>query len=65
MLVKTRSLRRNIDAQVHGYTEYAGLEIPVFLCIASSFSRQIANGNAGPSSALESMGAKRPFGCIF
>ena len=46
-------------------TEYAGLEIPVFLCITSSFSRQIANHNAGPSSALESMGAIRPFCHIF
>ena len=43
------------------YTEYGGLEIPDFLCIALSFSWQIANVNAGPTSALESMGAKRPF----
>ena len=49
----------------HYYTEYAGLEIYVFLCIASSFSRQIAIGNAGPTSTLESMGAKRHFHCIF
>ena len=46
------------------YTEYAGLEMSVFLCIAS-FSQQIVNGNAGPSSALESMGTKRHFRCNF
>ena len=40
------------------YTECAGLEIPVHLCIASPFSRQIANGNAGPATALESEGAE-------
>ena len=45
------------------YTEYAGLKISVNSHIASPFSRQIANGNAGPSSALESMGAKRSFRC--
>ena len=28
------------------YTEFAGLEFPVNLCIAWSFSRQIATGNA-------------------
>ena len=39
------------------YTDHAGLEIPVDLCIASPFSRRIAIGNAGPTSALESMGA--------
>ena len=42
------------------YTEYAGLEFPVDLSIALPFSRQIAIGNAGPTSALESMGGK-PF----
>ena len=31
------------------YTDHAGLEIPVDLCIASPFSRQIAICNAGPS----------------
>ena len=31
-----------------GYTEYAGLEISVYSCIASLFSRQIAIGNGGP-----------------
>ena len=41
-------------------TEYEGLDIAVILCIASPFSRQIAIGNAGPTSALESMGGK-PF----
>ena len=45
------------------YTEYAGLDIAVILCIASPFSRQIVIGNAGPSLALESMGAKPTFGC--
>ena len=34
-------------------------EIPVVLYIASSFSRQIANSNAGPFSTPESMGTKR------
>ena len=47
------------------YTEYAGLEISDFLCNASPFSRQIANGNAGPTSTLESMGAKPTFRCHF
>ena len=42
------------------YTEYAGLEIPGNSDIAWPFSRQIAIGNAGPTSALESMGGK-PF----
>ena len=48
-----------------GYTEYAGLDIAVILCIASPFSRRIATGNAGPTSTLESMGAKWRFRCIF
>ena len=43
--------------------EYAGLEIPVNLCTASSFSRQIAISNAGPAPTLESMGGKRSFRC--
>ena len=47
------------------YTEYAGLDIAVILCIASLFSRQIAIGNAGPTSTLESMGAKQHFRCNF
>ena len=38
------------------YTEFA-----VDLCIASPFSRHIAIINAGPTSALESMGAQRSF----
>ena len=46
-------------------TDHAGLEILVDLCIALPFSRQIAIGNAGPTSALESMGAKQTFGCHF
>ena len=45
------------------YTEYAGPEISAHLCIASSFSRQIAKANAGPTSALDSMGAKPTFRC--
>ena len=45
------------------YTDYAGLEIAVKLCIASPYSRQIAIGNAGPTSALDSMGAKGQFRC--
>ena len=47
------------------YTDHAGLEIPVDLCIASPFSKQIAIGNAGPISALESMEAKPTFRCHF
>ena len=46
------------------YTDHAGLEIPVDLRIASSFSRQIAIGNAGPSLALES-GSKTNFSLPF
>ena len=49
----------------NAYTEYAGREISVNLCIASAFSRQMANRNAGPVSALESMGAKPTFRCHF
>ena len=45
------------------YTDHAGPEISVNLCIASLFSRQIANINAGPVLALQSMGAKRFFRC--
>ena len=47
------------------YTAYAGPEFPVDLSIASPFSQQIANVNAGPILALESMGAKRNFRCNF
>ena len=47
------------------YTDHAGLEISVNSSIASPFSRQIAIGNAGPTSALESMGAKQTFRCHF
>ena len=46
-------------------TDHAGPEISVNSRIASSFSRQIANVNAGPVSALESMGAKQTFRCHF
>ena len=45
------------------YMDHAGPEISVNLCIASLFSRQIAIGNAGPTSALESVGAKPTFCC--
>ena len=45
------------------YTDYAGLEISVISCIASLFSLLIANVNAGPVLALESMGAKQYFRC--
>ena len=47
------------------HTEYAGLDIAVILCIASPFSRQIVIGNAGPGTALESMGSKPSFRCHF
>ena len=45
------------------YTDHAGPEIPVDMHIASPFLWQIAIGNAGPSSALEPMGAKLTFRC--
>ena len=48
---------------LHLYTDSAGLEIPIDLCIASPFSRQKANGNGGPASALDSMGGKLCFCC--
>ena len=47
------------------YTDHAGLEIFVDLCIASPFSRRIEMCNAGPTSALESMGVKQTFRCHF
>ena len=51
-----------VSAHCHGqYTDYAGLGFAVNLSIASVFSRQIANVTAGPTSALESMGAKPVF----
>ena len=43
------------------YRDHAGLEIPLNSNIAWPFSRQIANGNAGPTSTLDSMGAKQSF----
>ena len=43
------------------YTDYAGLKISVISRIAWPFSRQIAIGNGGPTSTLESMGAKWNF----
>ena len=53
----------NNPSGVSDYTDYAGPEIPINSRIASPFSQQIAIGNAGPSSALEPMGAKRSFRC--
>ena len=50
---------------IYSYTDHAGLEIPVNSRIASPFSRQIANDNAGPTSALDSMGPKPTFRCHF
>ena len=47
------------------YTDYAGLEITVNSSIASPFSRHIAIGNAGPTTALDSMGLKPTFRCHF
>ena len=47
------------------YTEYAGPEISVNSRIAWPFSRQIAIGNAGPGTALESIGPKPSFRCHF
>ena len=43
--------------------EYGGLGFAVNLSIASVFSLQIANVTVGPTSALESMGAKPFFHC--
>ena len=45
------------------YTEYEGLKMSVNLCITLLFSRQIAIGNAGPGSALDSIRAKQTFRC--
>ena len=50
---------------IGGYTDHAGPEISVNSHIASPFSWQIAIGNGGPTSALESMGAKPTFRCHF
>ena len=54
-------------APPRNYTDYVGLDIHIamILCIASTFSGQIANGNAGPTSALDSMGPKPTFRCHF
>ena len=54
-----------MDNWLSPYTDYAGLGISVNSRIASPFSRQIANGNAGPILALEPMGAKPTFRCHF
>ena len=45
------------------YTDHAGLENSVHSRIASSFSRQMANIHAGPTSELGSMVAKLSFRC--
>ena len=47
------------------YTEYAGLEISDNSRIAWPFSWHIAKGNAGPTTALDSMGPKPTFRCHF
>ena len=60
-----RRMKRKYPACIYMYTEDAGPEISMNLCIASLFSRQIANSNAGPTLALESMGAKLTFRCHF
>ena len=52
-------------AVYRGYTDHAGPEISVNSRIASAFSRKIANGNAGPTTALDSMGPKATFHCHF
>ena len=56
---------KEIADKVSGYTEYAGLNIALSLCIASPFSRRIVIGNAGPILTLESMGGKPTFRCHF
>ena len=47
------------------HTDHASLEIVVNSGIASPFSRQIVNGNVGPTTALplDSMGPKPTFHC--
>ena len=60
--LRTRNLQKE-EEKVHRYTDNAGPEISVNSRIASPFSQQIAIGNAGPSSALESTGAKPSFRC--
>ena len=45
------------------YTDHAGPEIPVDLGIASRISGQIASNNAGPTSAIKSMGTKLSLRC--
>ena len=67
ILAFSYNLHHNFETVINSrsYTDYAGLEIPVDLCIASPFSRQIAIGNAGPISALESMGPNQTFRCHF
>ena len=44
-----------MDTYMYMYTDHAGPEISVNSRITSTFSRQIAMGNAGPILALESM----------
>ena len=62
--MNSRDPNRNFEGSYFFiYTDHAGLEIPVDLCIASPFSLQIAKVNAGPSLALTPMGGKRYFRC--
>ena len=58
-------IHQYIYRQTSPNTEYAGPEISVNSRIVSLFSRQIANSHAGPTIALESMGAKPTFRCHF
>ena len=58
-----RAYKGQLYARGRTYTAYAGPEFLLYFNIASPFSRQIANANAGPTSALDSMGAKLTFRC--
>ena len=58
-MVTTSFLSRTTGRPKRHLKKMAARDIPIVLCIPSSFSRQIVNRNAGPSSPLESMGAKR------
>ena len=52
---------RGFGVSYYGHREYAGLRIPVYVCIAWLFSWQIEISYAGPTSASECMGAKQSF----
>ena len=43
----------SIVGSFNNYTDHAGLEIPVDLCIAAPFSRQIAIGSSSSSSTVK------------